>query len=252
MDNELKERFLTLWTKHFGGAALPICLFYSNDDGYEQLTRPTRGHACMVGQLAAVREGRDVSFTAGTLGCEGGRRYLGFQKDVRPGFEHFLSCGIPGRMAGERYKKTPDLVRQMVRNADVFEAPAKYAVFRRWDNLLEPEVPEVVIFLAPPDVLSGLFTLAGFDEADLNAVIAPFGAGCATIAQYPYLERTRPVSRAVIGMFDVSARPCVPAGVLSFAVPVNKFRSMVDNMDESFLVTDSWSRVRRRIDGLAP
>ncbi len=48
-------------------------------------------------------------------------------------------------------------------------------------------------------------------------------------------------------MFDVSARPCVPAGVLTFAVPWPKFTRMVANMDESFLITSSWAKVQARL-----
>jgi hypothetical protein len=54
--------------------------------------------------------------------------------------------------------------------------------------------------------------------------------------------------RAVIGMFDVSARPSVPKDTLSFAVPMKKFETMIANMDESFLITESWRKVQRRID----
>jgi len=39
----------------------------------------------------------------------------------------------------------------------------------------------------------------------------------------------------------------VPADILTFAVPMRKFLRMVDNMEESFLVTDSWRKVKRRI-----
>jgi hypothetical protein len=48
-------------------------------------------------------------------------------------------------------------------------------------------------------------------------------------------------------MFDVSARPCVPPDTLTFAVPMKKFSPMVENMDESFLITPSWEKVRNRI-----
>jgi hypothetical protein len=164
-----------------------------------------------------------------------------------PSFEYFLSCGIPGKMEGERYKKTPEIVRDWVKTVPRFTAPAKYAVFKRWDRLDEKDNPEVVIFFATPDVLSGLFTLAGFDQADLNGVISPFGPGCAAIAEYPYLEGKETRPRAVLGMFDVSARPCVPAHTLSFAVPIGKFAQMVGNMDESFLITGSWAKVLGRI-----
>ena len=105
----------------------------------------------------------------------------------------------------------------------------------------------MVIFFAAPDVFSGLFTLAGFDEADPNAVFSPFGAGCATIVQYPWLEKDADRPRAVLGMLDVSARPCVQPDTLTFAAPLKKFVRMVENMEESFLVTPSWKKVRRRI-----
>jgi hypothetical protein len=48
-------------------------------------------------------------------------------------------------------------------------------------------------------------------------------------------------------MFDVSARPCVPSNVLTFAVPWSKYVRMADNMKESFLITKSWDKVRARM-----
>jgi hypothetical protein len=249
MDIELKERFLSLWAKHFGEAQLPICLFYSGDAEYEALLRPIKGWMCMVGQLATVFRGEDLAFTNETLGCPGGKRYLGFSQALMPNFEYFLSCGIPDQLEGERYKKTPEIVRDFLKGSPVFTAPARYAIFKRWDKLVSGETPEVVIFFASPDLLSGLFTLAGFDEKERNSVIAPFGAGCATIAQYPLLEAKSPEQRAVLGMFDVSARPFVPEKALSFAVPMAKFVRMIDNMDESFLITESWAKVKGRLKG---
>jgi hypothetical protein len=200
-----------------------------------------------LAQLAAVREGRALAADARGLGCFGAKRYLGFSQDLMPGFAHFLSCGIAGKLEGERYKKTPEIVEEMMERAPAFEAPARYIVFKRWDKLDESDNPDVVIFFAAPDVLSGLFTLSGFDESDPYAVIAPFAAGCGTIVQYPYLEGRQARPRAVLGMFDVSARPFVPAGVLTLAAPMPKFARMVENMEESFLVTGSWGKVRQRI-----
>jgi hypothetical protein len=49
-------------------------------------------------------------------------------------------------------------------------------------------------------------------------------------------------------MFDVSARPFVPADTLTFTVPMAKFERMVRNMKESFLITPSWAKVKRRIE----
>ena len=91
-------------------------------------------------------------------------------------------------MEGERYKKSPEIVRQLIENSPQFEAPGNYIVFKRWDKLDQIDEPEVVIFLAQSDVLSGLFTLAGFEEVERESVVAPFAAGCGSIVLYPYLE----------------------------------------------------------------
>src|SRR5574341_1501771 len=120
------------------------------------------------------------------------------------------------------------------------------ALWKKYFN--NPELPitfyytdeEVVIFFAKPDVLSGLFTLAGFDTAEPNGVISSFGSGCGAIVQYPYLEKDSGNPRAVLGMFDVSARPYVREDELTLAVPMKKFVTMVGNMEESFLITGSW------------
>jgi len=56
----------------------------------------------------------------------------------------------------ERYKKSPELVKEMMTKAPVFKASARFIVFKRWDALEEADDPEVVIFFARPDVVSGL------------------------------------------------------------------------------------------------
>lgn len=53
--------------------------------------------------------------------------------------------------------------------------------------------------------------------------------------------------RAVLRMFDVSARPFVRWDVLSFSVPMKKSVMMTGNMKESFLITQSWSKIQKRI-----
>jgi hypothetical protein len=53
--------------------------------------------------------------------------------------------------------------------------------------------------------------------------------------------------QAILGMFDVSARPLVEPDVLTLAMPTKLFRMLLDNQEESFLITKSWKAVRRRI-----
>ena len=248
MDSKLQEKFISLWKKYFYDAALPIAFYYTDATESVQTVKPSTGHRCVIADLSRVQSGNPLCFSIDSIGCGGGRRYFGFTHEVMPDFEYFLSCGIPGKLEGERYKKSPELVTEAMKKMPEFTAPARYIVFKRWDMLDERDDPDVVIFFARPDVLSGLFTLANFDEADPNGVFAPFAAGCGSIVQYPYLEKASQRPRGVLGMFDVSARPCIPGDVLAFSAPINKFVGMVENMEESFLITPSWDKVRRRIN----
>jgi len=94
-------------------------------------------------------------------------------------------------MEGERYKKSPETVINVMKSLPFS---------RRRPDISSSKVgqagsgnePEVVIFLASPDVVSGLFTLANYDREDVNGAFLPFGAGCGTIVHYPYLRRTLP------------------------------------------------------------
>jgi hypothetical protein len=247
MDSAFKERFLALWKKYFNDAPLPITFYYTDSPRPADIVKPGSVPRCLIGALVKVRDGQSMAFNIDAVGCPGGKRYLGFSDKLAPDFEYFLSCGVPGGREGERYKKTPEMVREYLKHAPPMQAPARYIVFKRWDRLEATDNPEVAIFFVPPDVLSGLFTLASFDETEQNMVIAPFGSGCASIVQYPYLEVKAARPRAVIGLFDVSARPFVPPEALTFSAPLSKFARMVANMEESFLITASWAKIQKRI-----
>ena len=249
MDDAIRDNFLVKWRKYFGDAGLPITFYYTDDEGRAETVKPGTVHRCIIAALQEVRKGKSMSFPAEAIGCFGGKRYLGFAQKVMPNFDYFLSCGIPDKLEGERYKKSPTLVNQAMLHQQPFQAPGRYIVFKRWDKLDESDDPQVAIFFAEPDVLAGLFTLANFDQEEPNGVIAPFGSGCSTIVYYPYFQRESERPRAVIGMFDISARPFVEEKEISFSAPLAKFQTMVENMDESFLITKSWQLVKQRFAG---
>ena len=247
MNSELKHTFLERWKKYFNNAPLPIVFFYSDTlQNAEHVEKPS-GHQCLIGELAKVRNGTSLAFDAESVTCGGGKRYLGFSSTLRPRFEYFLSHGIPGEMEGERYIQTPEQVKELLAGMKQVPAGYRYIIFRRWDRIEEADDPQAVVFFATPDVLSGLFTLVNFDHTHGNGVVAPFGAGCASIVYHPLLENRKDDPKAVIGMFDVSARPWVPAEVLTLAIPMKRFVNIVSYMEESFLITDSWKKVMKRI-----
>ena len=194
-----------------------------------------------------MRQGHTFVYGADSPGCLGWKRYTGFSQSLRPKFEFFLSCGIPGEIEGERYKKSPDLVNGYLESHPAFQAPGRFLVFKRWDKLAGNDLPFAVIFFAPADVLSGLFVLANYDRSDPYGVISPMGSGCSTIVNYPYWEAQSDRPHCVLGMFDVSARPQVAASLLTFTIPMKRLEQMAANMDECFLITPAWERVQARI-----
>ena len=248
MDKQFAEMFHDRWTRYFASAELPIAFFYTDEPAQADVEDTQHEDRCLIGNLRRVRAGHAFVFSAESPGCTGGKRYTGMSDKLRPNFEYFLSCGIPGELEGERYKKSPELVKQYLQNNPPFEAPGRTIVFKRWDRLLADEQPLAVIFFATPDMLAGLFTLANYDEPGPHAVVTPMGSGCSSIVAYPLAESTSDRPKCVLGMFDVSARPAVPPNTLTFSVPFKRLVEMAGHMDESFLVTGSWEKVRRRIE----
>lgn len=247
MDLGLKEKFIKLWKKYFGQANLPIVFYYSHRVNGVKLVEPGSLPRCLIAALTSIRQGQSLAFSALSIGCPGGRRYAGFSQDIRPDFEYFLSSGLPGKIEGERYKKSPELVKEILKSWPRFAAPGPYIIFKRWDKLESEDEPEVIVFFSQPDVLAGLFTLVNFDEASPQAVISPMGSGCSSIITYPYLEKYSDHPRAILGLFDPSARPYIDRHELSLAIPMNKFRKMIENMEESFLITPTWRKLKKRI-----
>jgi uncharacterized protein (DUF169 family) len=246
MQAGFKDKFSVKWEKYFPAAQLPVCFYYTDRQDTDTV-QPLPGSHCFMHELERVRQGESVVFTGSDIGCGGGRHFLGFSRSLGPNFNYFLSCGIPGEIEGEHYKESPELVAKLRAQFPPMVAPARQLVFKRWDRLNEDDIPQVVIFFAGADVISGLFTLANFDESDPQAVIAPFGSGCASVVQQPYREFESAHPHAVLGMFDVTARPWIGAHEMTLAIPWPKFVCMVDNMDKSFLSLGDWAKVKERI-----
>jgi len=249
MDIQIKNKFIEKWEKYFGDTPLPITFYYTVDDILDaEKVLQHKNWSCIIAELSRVRNGESLSYNYESVLCGGAKRYLGFTKTMRPDFEYFLSCGILSKMEGERYKNNPETVKEMQKLLYTTNAEGKNIVFKRWDKLTENDNPEVVIFFATPDVLSGLFTLANFDSVDANSVITPFASGCGSIIHFPYIETENAQPKAIIGMFDLSARPYVSENIFSFALTIKRFMQLIDYMDESFLITHSWEIVKKRID----
>ena len=176
---------------------------------------------CFFKALAEARRGLPVSLNAGNIGCGGGKFY----------------------------KRTPEMVLEFIAALELRPAPKAWLEFVRADVAETFDGAEGVLFFAAPDALAGLVTWATFDNNAADAVASPFGSGCSSVVAQAVQENRNGGRRCFLGLFDPSVRPWVEPDVLSFVVPMSRFREMCGMMRASCLFdTHAWSKVRERIN----
>ena len=202
------QTFIDNYQETFSGKAeLPIAFWYSDTLSGE--LRKTQG--CLFKALPAIRNGEIISMSGESIGCGGGKFYTGFT----PMPEH-----VPNFVSlKERYKQTPEMVLEGIKKIDVQRATKQYIHFARIDRLTSFEDVEGLLFLATPDILSGLVTWAFFDNNSPEAISTP-----------------------------PSARPYVESNVLSFTIPMSRFKEMCETMRMCSLDTHAWGKIKARID----
>ena len=200
-------------------------------------------HFCHIGGLAKVRKGTPLIVDGERPGCMGAAFFLGWDDSIRPGFECFLSHDEKGH--GERYKKTPEIAMAYIKSRHFIPANGRYCIFRQLKDMPESITPEVIICFTDADELGGFVGLANYGRKE-QAVIAPFSSGCGSVVNEPRAQAKGEMSKAVMGMFDPSARPHVDKNLLTFSMPYKMFIEMVENIPGSFLEIDPWLGLRNR------
>lgn len=108
-------------------------------------------------------------------------------------------------------------------------------------------MPEIVTFFARAEIISGLNQLAVFVTNDFEAVSSPFGAGCTNLVSWPLRYLSQGKLKAVMGGWDPSERKFLKPDEITFSVPYEMFGRMVARWPESFLNTDTWAIIKKRI-----
>ena len=135
----------------------------------------------------------------------------------------------------EKYKKTPEMVIEFIDKLGVPRSEQEYLNISPIDKVTSFENIEGLIFFATPDILSGLTTWTYFDNNSDDAVTAKFGSGCSAIFTETEVENRKNGRRTFLGLFDPSARPYVEPDILSFTIPMSRFREMYYKIRESCL-----------------
>lgn len=194
--------FINNYREAFGEKAeLPIVFWYSDIP----LAGTEKINGCFFKGLKAVREGNPISLNAEVIGCGGGKFYTGFT-EMPERIPNFVSLK-------EKYKKTPGMVVEFIESLGVPLANLEYLNFARIDRVGTFEGLEGILFLATPDILSGLTTWTYFDTNSEDAVTSMFGSGCSAVVTNAVVENRKNGKRTFIGLFDPSVRPYVEANI---------------------------------------
>ncbi len=206
------------------------------------------GFSCVLGNIWRARKKHTAAwFSARHFGCPGGAFYLGFLKPQTDTIAAYVSSGIPGVMQGERYLRDPAATRAFFEQIDPPPAPAPFAVFQPLDLYPQGLEPELVIFFARPEVITGLHMLTMFVTHDLEAVRTPFGAGCSHLVTFARKYAEAGEQKAVLGGWDASCRKYYATDEISFAMPWPLFQRMLELWEQSFLTTHTWKICQKKI-----
>jgi hypothetical protein len=233
---EIKQ-FIENYRGAFSEAAeLPVLFWYSD----MAINKTEKINGCFLQCMKEVRAGIPVSLNAEVIGCGGGKLYTGFA-----GMAEHIPTFVSLK---EKYKQTPEMVYDFINQLNIQHATKKYLNFARIDQVESFDGIEGILFLATPDILSGLATLATFDNNSEDAVVSLFGSGCCTVVTYAVSENLKNGRRTFIGFFDPSVRSHFEANVISFMIPMSRFREMYHTMTKCCLFdTRAWNKIRERI-----
>jgi hypothetical protein len=209
---------------------LPFAFWYSDERINDDLDKI---NGCFFKEFERLIGGEPISLSIDRIGCMGGKFYTGFST-MNEKIPMFVSCK-------EKYKKSPEMVLDFVEKTNVQMTSNRYlnispvAELENFDNVVG------IFFLATPDMLSGL---ASSDDA----ITAKFGSGCSSIFSDAASENRKNGKRTFIGLFDPSVRRYIHENILSFTIPMSRFREMYYTIQDSCLSnTPAWGKVKERI-----
>ena len=234
------QDFIKNYREAFGSkASLPLLFGYSD----RPIAPTTKIGGCFFKGLNEARDGMPVSLSAEVIGCGGGKLYTGFA-DMPERVPKFVSLT-------EKYKKTPEMVKDFIDALQIKRTDKPYLNFFRIDKAESFDNVEGIFFYATPDMLSGLCGWAFFDSNETDAVVSMFGSGCSTVVSMTVAENARGGHRCFLGLFDPSVRPWVGRDELSFTIPFSRFATMTDTMRDCFLFdSHAWQKVKTRLEEL--
>lgn len=225
----------------------PVGFYFAENRPDAAIGFKKSGSGCIVPLILTSAKGKKVAFDENTCGWACSAFHLGYKDGIFPGIEYFLSNGFLIGRTCERFVKTPALARKYIKSVRFQEKSKGVAVFKPLEDFNDTEKPEIVIFFANPDQLSALTFLLYFSATpDENRVVTKFTSGCGSMVTLPLKYARNGERKAVWGLHDISARTRMPKDLMTMTMPFEFLVEIWQDMDKSFLITDTWGKILQR------
>jgi len=225
----------------------PCGIYFSNEKPLNALELKKKGSGCIVPLILKASTGIALVFAEESTGWPCSAFYLGFQDTIFEGIEFFLSNKDDFWRPCERFIQNPGLAKTLIDNILPIKSKKHYLVIKPLEDFLPDEEPESVLFFVNPDQLSALVFLSHYDApGSMDRVITPFASACMALVTLPLKLSRKKEVKAVMGLFDISARTRMPADLLSFAMPYPFLKRIADILPESFVTTHNWITIKER------
>jgi hypothetical protein len=171
--------------------------------------------------------------------CGGGLAQLGF-REFNPGIKYFVSTGTKDFRDGsaEYLRASPELVEESRKRMGKIEPPGRYLIISRCSDLQneDPGVRSIICF-GVAEQIRNMCSLAQFRSKEpFHQVLFPQGASCASFVSYAAgMVEHAPPDSVFVGPCDPTGNYWFPEDHLSLAIPIKVARTMVEDIEQSFL-----------------
>ncbi|MEN6456096.1 MAG: DUF169 domain-containing protein, partial [Prolixibacteraceae bacterium] len=82
---------------------------------------------------------------------------------------------------------------------------------------------------------------------DYDKVKTGFASACQAMVTIPLQYARKGENKAFWGMHDISVRTALPKDIMTMAMPYTLFEEICIQAPQSFLITEKWKQIEKRI-----
>jgi len=212
----------------------------------EAISYKKKTKVCIMPLIIKSAKGSIIAFNHNYTAKPCAKFYLGYTNWISPGVESFLSNEEVNNRKPEHFIKNKELALSFLKENVPDRLRNNVIIIKPLEKFHKNEKPEVVIFFANADQLSGLVYLINYNSPTEERISAPFASACSSVFSLPLKYAKQGINKAVWGLHDISARKRLPKDLMSLSMPYQLFEEMYANIDDSFLNTENWEIIKKR------